>query len=129
MKKQKSLINHMYQRSAMSLGKKGGENPVRKSLSYPKEEIKGKKNTVEPIKELSAFREGEEEDRKTLRLYEGIDQGLRNEYEKRLNQRDFENLKKREAALGGPKKVSKKIQRREKFKKALNNTIMFLGSK
>lgn len=119
----------MYQRSAMSLGKKGGENPVRKSPPFSKEEIKGKKNTVEPIKELSAFREGEEEDRKTLRLYEGIDQGLRNEYEKRLNQRDFENLKKREAALGGPKRVTKKVQRREKFKKALDSAVIFLGSK
>lgn len=128
MKKQGKLIDHMYQRSAMSLGKKGGENPVRKSLPYPKEEIKGS-DIVKPIKQLSNFREGEEEDRKTMHWYETADKQLLERHQEKRKQEEFENLKKREAALGGPKKVTKKIQRREKFKKALNNTIMFLGSK
>lgn len=124
MKKQKSMMDHMKSRNSMVRG----EDPVRKSLPYPKEEIKGS-DIVKPIKQLSNFRPGEEEDRKDLHFYEKRDKQLLERHQEKRKQEEFENLKKREAALGGPKKVTKKIQRREKFKKALNNTIMFLGSK
>lgn len=125
MKKQKSLINHMYQRSAMSLNK-GGDDPVRKPLALPKEEIKSKKPQVQPIE--SDYQK-DEKDPFVKAYYDKKSEEFKQSYEKGLAQREISELRKREAAMGGSKNVTKKIQRRAKFKKALDNTIMFLGSK
>lgn len=107
------MMDHMKSRNSMVRG----EDP-----------IKSKKLETTPTKNLSYLREGEEEDRQGRNIYANLDKEFKDKYEKGLVQREIGQLRQREAALGGSKKVTKKIQRRAKFKKALDNTIMFLGS-
>jgi hypothetical protein len=109
----------------MSLNK-GGDDPVRKPLALPKEEIKSKKPQVQPIE--SDYQK-DEKDPFVKAYYDKKSEEFKQSYEKGLAQREISELRKREAAMGGSKNVTKKIQRRAKFKKALDNTIMFLGSK
>jgi hypothetical protein len=112
MKKQKSMMDHMRSRNAMV----GGEDP-----------IKSKKLETEPIKKLSYLRE-DEDDPVIKSYYDRSDKKLKSDYELGIMQREINNLRRREAMLGGPKKVTKKIMRREKVKNAVTNAINFLGT-
>jgi hypothetical protein len=126
-KSQSSLKDYMYSRAKVGApkGNLGGENPPKQAVPFPKEEIKSRKPQIQPIDNHQT-----EETDPIIKDYEEKQaRRFKENYEKGLMQREINDLRKREAALGGPKNVTKKIQRRAKFKKALDNTIMFLGSK
>lgn len=53
---------------------------------------------------------------------------FKDKYERGLMQKELERYRDRERALGGSKKVSNKIKRRAKVKKAVDDAIIFLGS-
>ena len=99
----------------------------RNAMVRGEDPVKSKKLEAEPIKKLSYLRE--DEDNPIIKpYYERSDKKLKSDYELGIMQREINDLRRREAALGGSKKVTKKIMRREKAKNAVTNAINFLGT-
>jgi hypothetical protein len=107
MKKQKSMMDHMRSRNAMV----GGEDPIRSKKLEPIE-------LPVPAKPTSLEQYG----------YDLAKDQFRQKHEMSLMQKEIDRYKNRENMLGGGKNVSKKIKRREKFKKGLDDAIIFLGT-